>query len=308
MLSSGFINVLKPTGMTSNDVVAKLRGMIRRSYGVKIKVGHTGTLDPNAAGVLLVALGGATKFCQYVLEKNKTYRAEILLGMQTDTLDTYGTLTSTQMPAPHPKSEIEQVLQRFVGDQMQVPPQYSALKVDGQRLYDRARRGEAMAEIPARPITITDLRLLSASPNRWMIDVSCSAGTYIRSLARDIGSALGEQAILSLLIRTRVDQYEIADSYSIEELGAYIEQQRLSEVTIPTEQVLAVYPRLTLQSGEKLYCNGAEISARRYIGRKPKSGTYLIFAQGRFLGVGALREAGADARLKSETLMVEQFG
>lgn len=150
MIKNGFINIIKPTGMTSNDLVAKLRGMIRRGYGEKIKVGHTGTLDPNAAGVMLVSVGNATKFSKYVTEKKKTYIAEILLGVMTDTLDTYGRLEEEKLPSVHDEEELRELLGRFEGRSMQMPPKFSALKVGGKRLYQLAREGKDISGIESK--------------------------------------------------------------------------------------------------------------------------------------------------------------
>ena len=302
MLKAGFINVLKPTGMTSNDLVAKLRGMIRRGYGEKIKVGHTGTLDPNAAGVMLVALGSATKFCKYVIEKDKCYRADILFGKETDTLDTYGTVIEEKAVQPHETAEIVQALRQFKGRTMQVPPKYSALKIGGERLYKLARADKDIPEIEAREIHIPAIELLTHRADGITIDVHCSSGTYIRSLARDIGQALGEKAILSLLIRTSLDNYTIADSCTLEELAFLIEKQNLHETILDMDEVLAKFEQLHLKSGEKLYINGAAIQTNRYIGKCPSDGQYRLYSKDKFLGIGKVTTSEGGTIVKSETL------
>lgn len=301
MIKDGFINVLKPTGMTSNDLVAKLRGIIKRHYGVRIKVGHTGTLDPNAAGVMLIAIGGATKFTQYVIEKRKTYIAEILLGKSTDTLDTYGEIEEERGPKVHKREEILQVLDKFLGRSMQIPPKFSALKVHGQRLYKIARDGKEVPEIQPREIEIDEISLIDQKAENLCIQVTCSAGTYIRSLANDIGEELGELAILSMLIRTDVDGHSIQQSYTIDEIEQKISEGEISTMIIEIDDVLSKYPSLHLKEGEKLYMNGAKIRTSRYIGIRPKNGLYRIYYMDTFIGIGRVTRE-EDTFLKSETM------
>lgn len=304
MLKSGFINVLKPTGMTSNDLVAKLRGMIRRGYGQKVKLGHTGTLDPNAAGVMMLALGGASKFSKYVIEKDKTYRAIISFGLLTDTLDTYGQVLEEKKVKLHTDQEILEVLQSFEGKTSQIPPKYSALKVDGQRLYKLARENKDIPEIKAREIEIDHIELLDHQEDSISIDVRCSSGTYIRSLARDIGEALGELGNLAFLVRTELDGHFIEDSFTLEELEDLITQKSLNQAIIPTDKVLDKFPKIDLKSGEKLYSNGASIRTLRYTGFTPEEGEYLVYYKGKFLGVGKVRAGEREKEIKSETLFL----
>ncbi len=301
MLKDGFINVIKPTGMTSNDLVAKLRGMIKRGYGEKIKVGHTGTLDPNAAGVMLVSVGHATKFSKYVIEKKKTYIAEILFGTLTDTLDTYGQVEEQKNPKEHSEEEIQNALAEFRGKSLQIPPKFSALKIDGKRLYKLAREGKEIPEIEAREIEISKIELHSFAKNKITILVECSAGTYIRSLARDIGDFLDELAILSMLIRSEVDGQSIKHSYTMEELEELIAQKKLGQAIQTTENFLRRYPKLQLKGGQKLYCNGAKISARRYTGKNYPEGLYLVYDGAKFLGIGRVSHE-EDCFLKADTL------
>lgn len=301
MIKDGFINVLKPTGMTSNDLVAKLRGIIKKHYGVRIKVGHTGTLDPNAAGVMLIAVGGATKFTQYVIEKRKTYIAEILLGKRTDTLDTYGVIEEESVPKVHPRKEILQVLDKFSGKSMQIPPKFSALKIDGQRLYKMARGGKEVPQIRPREIEIDAISLIDHKDERFCIQVTCSAGTYIRSLANDIGEELSELAILSMLIRTDVDAHSIQQSYTLEEIEQRISDNTIYTTIIGIDDVLSKYPSIHLKDGAKLYMNGAKIRTSRYIGTRPKIGLYRIYYMDNFIGIGRVTRE-EDTFLKSETM------
>ncbi len=300
-MDSGFINVIKPTGMTSNDLVAKLRGQIKRAYGEKIKVGHTGTLDPNAAGVMILAIGKATGFCRYVIEKDKKYIAEILLGKQTTTLDTYGTIIAEQIPKEHSEEEIRAVLSSFIGTTVQTPPEFSAIKINGQRLYKLAREGRTIEELPQRSVEISEIRLIEKKDHILKIEVCCSSGTYIRSLARDIGEKLGEAATMTLLIRHEVDGHRIQASHTPEELSELIEQKALERVFVPIDEMVKKYPALHLKSGEKLYVNGASLNLSKHLGKIVEEGLYRVYFQDGFLGIGCVRQEDL-LRLKSETL------
>lgn len=301
LANDGFINIIKPTGMTSNDLVAKLRGIIRKGYGEKVKVGHTGTLDPNAAGVMLVAIGKATKFTKYIIEKDKTYVAEITFGKKTDTLDSYGEVVEEKMPKRHTEEEIEKMLENFSGKSLQIPPKFSALKIDGRRLYKLAREGKEVPEIQPREIEIHEIKLLDRQENKMTISVTCSSGTYIRSLASDIGEALGDVATLTMLIRTSVDGYSIQESYTIEELEQKILQKQLHRALIPIEKMLQKFPELLLKDGVKLYVNGAKIRVERYTGIRVLPMKYRVYAEKEFLGIGIVGLED-NLYLKSETL------
>ncbi|MDO4794088.1 MAG: tRNA pseudouridine(55) synthase TruB, partial [Filifactor alocis] len=195
---NGFLNLIKPTGMTSHDVVSAVRRLLK----IK-KVGHTGTLDPNAAGVLPVCVGRATKFSDYLLKEEKQYFAKIGFGVLTDTLDTYGNIVSEKDIHPFSLQQLKEVLQELTGDIEQLPPKYSAIKVGGRKLYEMARNNEELPEIKARAVSVKSMDICSFSNESVDLDIVCSAGTYIRSLARDIGGKLDNEAYLSLLIRKR---------------------------------------------------------------------------------------------------------
>ncbi len=305
MIKDGFINIIKPTGMTSNDVVAKLRGIIKKNYGEKIKVGHTGTLDPNASGVMIVSVGRATKFSRYVIEKQKTYIAEILFGTITDTLDTYGKIEKTKNVSNHTQEEILEVLNSFLGKSMQIPPIYSALKVDGERLYKIARNEKEIPEIKSREIEISKINLLEKYEFKIKIEVECSSGTYIRSLSKDIGEKLGELATLSMLIRTQVDDFTIQDSFTIEEISSLCENKSLNRAVICIDDVLHKYSKIELKSGEKLYQNGAKIRTKKYLNKTLSNGIYRVYYRNIFMGIGVVSNEG-DCYLKSETLMANR--
>ena len=181
----GIINVYKEKGFTSHDVVAKLRGIVGQK-----KIGHTGTLDPDATGVLPVCLGKATKLCDLLTDKDKTYEAVMLLGMTTDTQDITGRILEDKSTETLTADKVREVIESFIGDYDQIPPMYSALKVNGKKLYELAREGKVV-ERKARPVKILDIRIIEMDLPRVRMEVSCSKGTYIRTLCHDIGEQLG---------------------------------------------------------------------------------------------------------------------
>jgi len=210
----GFLNVNKPLNYTSHDVVARVRRRYRDLTGSK-KVGHAGTLDPLATGVLILCLGGATRLSDYVMHTTKQYRAQVTLGTVTTTYDAEGDVTETADASHITQADIETVLPQFTGDIEQLPPMYSAVKVDGKKLYDLARKGKTIERKP-RSVTISELTILSWDNPTLVIDVVCSAGTYIRSLAYDIGQALGVGAYLSGLERIRSGNFHIDNAISLD--------------------------------------------------------------------------------------------
>ncbi|WP_314666238.1 tRNA pseudouridine(55) synthase TruB [uncultured Selenomonas sp.] len=271
----GFINVLKPTGLSSHDVV----DIVRRIFKQK-RVGHAGTLDPAAAGILPIALGRAARLVEYMEGADKSYRAEIAFGYATDTGDVYGeVIESVENPVLPSEEELRSVLGRFVGVITQTPPAYSAIKVGGQRAYDLARQGAAV-EIPTRTVRIDRLDLVHADAvhARILVDVNCAKGTYIRSLCTDIGAALGLPATMRFLLRTRVGGFMLADSYTLEELA----EVRETALCAPdTALDLPVY-ELTPQRVKAFY-SGLSTSERRM---ELAEGCYRVYAEGVFLGIG----------------------
>lgn len=213
-MSHGILNVLKPPGMTSHDVVS----FVRRAYGLK-RVGHAGTLDPAAAGVLPVFLGHATRLIEYQADADKSYRAELTLGFTTDTGDDTGEILETKPYIMPCIDTITGCLASFTGEILQVPPMYSAIKVGGKKLYELARAGITIDRQP-RAVTIHAISLVSVSSETILFDVTCSKGTYIRTLCMDIGQQLGIPAVMSFLVRTRVGGFQLAASYSLEEIAA----------------------------------------------------------------------------------------
>lgn len=235
----GFLNINKPSGMTSHDVVAK----IRRALKLK-KIGHAGTLDPLATGVLVLCLGKATRLSEYAMSSIKRYRARVFLGAVTDTYDAEGEIQE-QIDASHlTHNDVENALAMFVGDIEQLPPIYSAIKQGGRKLYELARAGESI-ERNLRPVTISQIKLIEWSPPEFAIDVVCSSGTYIRSLAFDIGQFLGVGAYLSGLVRTASGQFRVENAVSME---AILTDENWRSHLIPADSVIADYPALYLDA------------------------------------------------------------
>lgn len=231
--------------MTSHDVVARLRRMTRK-HGVD-KVGHAGTLDPLASGVLVVCVGSATRLSDYVMHTTKRYQAHVVLGTRTDTYDAEGRVTS-QTPADHiTQADVEALLPRFTGQIAQVPPSYSALKQGGKKLYEMARAGEEVTLQP-RPVTIERLQVLSWQAGAFVLDVVCGAGTYIRSLAHDIGNALGVGAHLGGLVRVASGAFTLERAIALDDLLAQDDAWQ-AHLIAPLD-ALAHYPQVHLSAQE----------------------------------------------------------
>lgn len=247
---NGVINVYKEAGFTSHDVVAKLRGIVKQK-----KIGHTGTLDPDAEGVLPVCLGNATKLCGLLTEKEKTYRAVLLLGQTTDTQDTSGRVL-TEAPVTATGEQVREAIISFLGDYDQVPPMYSALKVNGKKLYELAREGKEV-ERQARRVRILDMEIHEIRLPEVTFTVTCSSGTYIRTLCQDIGEKLGCGGCMKSLLRTKVDRFELADSHKLSELETMMHEGRIEEVLLPVDDVFAACPAVCIrQESDRLIQNG----------------------------------------------------
>lgn len=247
---NGIINVYKEKGYTSFDVVAKMRGI----FGQK-KIGHTGTLDPDAQGVLPVCLGKATKVCDLLTDKDKVYKAAMLLGIQTDTLDISGKVCNKAM-VNVTEQQVRDVISTFVGTIEQVPPMYSALKVNGKKLYELAREGKTI-ERKARKVSIYDITIDEICLPEVVMTVSCSKGTYIRSLCDDIGTKLGCYGCMKELLRTKVACFDIGDAYKISEI------EKLKEsIVLPVDMLFENIPAVnTVLMAQKLIENGNRIPA-----------------------------------------------
>ncbi len=255
----GIINVYKEKGFTSFDVVAKMRGICGQK-----KIGHTGTLDPEAEGVLPVCLGKATKVCGMLTDSDKIYRTVMLLGVETDTQDMTGTVLAEGDLSGITEAEVREAVSSFVGELEQIPPMYSALKVNGKKLCDLARAGITV-ERKKRKITIYDIVIEKAELPRVEMTVHCSRGTYIRTLCHDIGQKLGCKAAMEQLIRIQAAGYRIADAHRLGELEQLKNQGNLSSVIRPVEDVFAQYPFLTVKAPfEKMLLNGNALKAGQF--------------------------------------------
>ncbi|MDE6851960.1 MAG: tRNA pseudouridine(55) synthase TruB [Lachnospiraceae bacterium] len=263
---NGIINVYKEPGYTSFDVVARLRGILHQR-----KIGHTGTLDPDAEGVLPVCLGRATKVCELLTGRDKTYRAVCRLGVETDTQDLSGTVLQHYDFSQITAEQLNSVVESFQGDSMQIPPMYSALKINGKRLYELAREGKTVERKP-RPIHISQLRLgeIDLENGIFCMEVTCSKGTYIRTLCHDIGKKLGIGAAMEQLTRTRVDVFRVEDAMKlseIEQLAADSQEALAAKIW----QVDSLFPNVTkakiVPEAKRLLENGNQLPADGLVGK-----------------------------------------
>lgn len=247
---NGIINVYKEPGYTSFDVVARLRGICKQK-----KIGHTGTLDPDASGVLPVCLGSGTKLCDMLTDRSKEYQAVLLLGQVTDTQDTSGTVLSVH-PVEVSEEEVTEAILSFLGEYDQIPPMYSALKVDGKRLYELARAGKEVERKPRR-VVIDKLQITDISLPYVTMTVGCSKGTYIRTLCHDIGQKLGCGGTMAKLVRTRVGSFLLEDALKLDELEAMAKEGTLSKKVISVDAMFSMYPAVILPGEkERLVQNG----------------------------------------------------
>jgi len=237
---NGVLNVYKERGFTSHDVVAKLRGICRQK-----KIGHTGTLDPQAEGVLLVCMGNATKLCDMLTDKGKVYETVLLLGKTTDTQDAFGTvLTETEVRVS--ETEVREAIGSFIGDYAQIPPMYSALKVNGKKLYELARQGIEV-ERKERQVRINSIEILEMQLPRIRMRVSCSKGTYIRTLCHDIGQKLQTGGIMEELLRTGVGAFSLDGSLLLSEIEELMRAGSLGEHLIRTDEIFKNYTRVQVE-------------------------------------------------------------
>lgn len=258
---NGIINVYKEKGFTSFDVCAKLRGILKQK-----KIGHTGTLDPDAEGVLPVCVGNATKLCDMLTDKDKVYEAVLTLGITTDTEDMTGEVLERR-PVTATYDRVLEVIEQFIGTYDQIPPMYSALKVNGQKLYELARQGKVIERKP-RTVTIHAIEILEVTPSYDCSDVvqevrmrvSCSKGTYIRSLCRDIGEALQCGGCMKSLIRTKVSIFTLENALRLAEIEECVKTQTLDQVMLPVDQLFLSMPKVVVKKEAcKLLYNGNQL-------------------------------------------------
>ena len=268
---NGIINVYKEKDFTSFDVVAKLRGILKQK-----KIGHTGTLDPDAVGVLPVCLGSATKLCDMLTDKKKEYIAEFVLGKETDTQDISGqVIKETEVVCT--QEEVKTAIQSFVGDYDQLPPMYSAIKVDGKRLYELARQGKEV-ERKKRSVTFYEIEIIKCELPYVTIRVLCSKGTYIRTLCHDIGQKLGCGAAMTELERTRSGQFTKENAYTLAEIERLRDAGSLDEIVMPVDTVFMNLPAFVVSGElEKKILNGNLIRA----GECKSAGLTDVFSEGK---------------------------
>lgn len=283
---NGVINIYKEKGYTSHDVVARLRGIVRQR-----RIGHTGTLDPNASGVLPVCLGSATKLCDMLTDWDKEYAAGLRLGLVTDTQDIWGNILK-EKPADVTEKQARSAILSFVGGYAQLPPMYSAIKVDGRRLYELAREGKEVERKP-RNITIHELEILSMQLPDISLRVVCSKGTYIRTLCHDIGEKLGCGAVMSRLERSRTGSFTIKNAYKLDEIESLYKQGRIEEVLIPVDKMFEELAEVhVVDTAVKLVENGNSfllnrIRERRLFDEGEEVRVYDM--SGRFYGIYSFR-------------------
>ena len=273
---NGILLVDKPQDWTSHDVVAKLRGI----FGER-RIGHSGTLDPLATGLLVVFLGKATKAVEFSEAAEKEYLAHLRLGIETDTQDITGTVLHTSAETPD-RAALEAVLPQFCGEIQQIPPMYSAIKVNGKKLYDIARRGGEVERQP-RSIFIHELSVLGEENGEFVLRIRCSKGTYIRTLCHDIGKALGCGGVMTALRRTRVGGYDVQDAHTVAALSE-MERDEAESLLLPLDSVFSDMEAVTLSCQNEAHCrNGRPFSLQL------SDGSYRLYGKdGQFLVVASV--------------------
>ena len=284
---NGIILIDKPQDWTSHDVVGKLRGILHER-----RIGHSGTLDPLATGLLVVFVGRATRAVEFAEADSKEYIAGLRLGTVTDTQDITGNILSECTDIPD-TDELSAVLSRFMGDIQQIPPMYSAIKIGGKKLYELARKGETVERKP-RNVTISKLEITGREDGDYILDVVCSKGTYIRTLCNDIGEALGCGACMSSLRRVKAGVFSIENAHTIDEIQAFADKEELDKVIIPVDKLFAQYPEISVNAAaDKKLRNGSIIKTTH------KDGTYRVYSEGgEFLLLGEV-EGGRLKTIKN---------
>ena len=276
---NGIILVDKPSDWTSHDVVGKLRGILHER-----RIGHSGTLDPLATGLLVVFVGRATRAVEFAEADRKEYIAGLRLGMSTDTQDITGRIISKETDIPD-EPEVRIAIERFRGELEQIPPMYSAVKIGGKKLYELARKGESIERKP-RHITIFGLEITGRSDNDYILDVVCSKGTYIRTLCHDIGAALGCGGCMSSLRRTKSGVFSVDNAYTIAEIQEAADMGEIDKLLLPADTLFFGYPKLSVDAdSEKKLKNGCIINTSSPDGR------FRVYSEdGEFLLLGDVKD------------------
>lgn len=278
-MMDGVLIVKKEKGFTSHDVVAKLRGILRMK-----KIGHTGTLDPEAEGVLPVVLGKATRLVDMLTEKEKTYEALLHLGIETDTQDMTGSVLR-ELPVTVTEEDVKKTVETFLGEQQQIPPMYSALKVDGKKLYELAREGKTVERKP-RTVYFREIRILEMELPLVRISVTCSKGTYIRTLCHDIGQKLGCGGCMEELLRTKSGQFSLEDSLTLGQIQTLADQGEIEEHLIEIREILGEYPALSgKKMADRLLKNGNPVTEALVDGSHRDGWVRMHTSEGEFIGI-----------------------
>ena len=284
---NGILLIDKQPDWTSNDVVAKLKGILHQR-----RIGHSGTLDPMATGLLVVFVGRATRAVEFAEGHDKRYLAGLRLGVSTDTQDITGNVLE-EKPVTVTGEELENALENFRGEIQQVPPMYSAIKQNGQRLYDIARKGGEVERKP-RSITIRDLRLTGKQDGDWMLDVCCSKGTYVRTLCHDLGQALGCGGCMSSLRRVQAGQFCVDEAVTLSQVQQMADEGRAEELLLPVDSLFRQHPRCTVGAAQE-----KKIRCGNQVRTNLATGDYRVYGEsGEFLMLGRV-EAGVMKTVKS---------
>ena len=296
---NGVLNIIKPAGMTSFDVVAYIGGRIRQK-----KIGHTGTLDPGACGLITLCLGSATKLVEYLVSMEKTYIAELKLGKTTETLDEYGK-TIEEKTYKYNKEKLETILESFKGRSFQTPPMFSAIKINGKKLYELARRGVDVKR-EKREIDIREIKIIDDSdPSSIMLKIICSKGTYIRSLFADIGQKYGCGAHMGFLLRTHNGEFDIDGAYTIEEVVTASNNGSLETLLTGFDELLKDYKTITLDTkNSKAFFNGVFINVKNINCVVEISNIFKVCdKRNTVIGLGEIVEKGGKVFLRSKKLL-----
>ncbi len=292
---NGILCMNKPQDFTSFDVIGKLRGILHMK-----RLGHTGTLDPMATGVLPILVGTATKACDILPNQDKTYQATVVFGKATDTLDIWGKPLQDYPEQHVTEAALRAVLPEFLGDITQLPPMYSAVSVNGKRLYELARKGETV-ERPTRTVHIDAITLdaFDETQQTATLTVSCGKGTYIRTLLSDMGQRLGGDAVMTALTRTAACGYPLQDCLTFEQVAAAMADGTLEEHLLPTDSLFSSYPKLRLNAAqERMFCNGVKLDLKRLRNLQPDQDIYTVYgATGTFLGTALADRTQQELRI-----------
>ena len=292
---NGILCMNKPQDFTSFDVIGKLRGILHMK-----RLGHTGTLDPMATGVLPILVGTATKACDILPNQDKTYQATVVFGKATDTLDIWGKPLQDYPEQHVTEAALRAILPEFLGDITQLPPMYSAVSVNGKRLYELARKGETV-ERPTRTVHIDAITLdaFDETQQTATLTVSCGKGTYIRTLLSDIGQRLGGDAVMTALTRTAACGYPLQDCLTFEQVAVTMADGTLEEHLLPTDSLFSSYPKLRLNAAqERMFCNGVKLDLNRLRNLQPDQDIYTVYgATGTFLGTALADRTQQELRI-----------